>query len=506
MLKRGISTLVTLLFLFNYVFGYEIHNVSNSHNSNSLLADIAIDIKGFLHVIWIEQDGISSHLYYSKSKDDGKNWSIPAKVTKEGWNYQPAIDVDSQGNPHIVYHDQSQGNLIVYHVVSYDGGNTWSYRVDVSRQYEEGWSGSPQLQIDKFDRIHTVWHHSEGDIYTGVYYSISQDGGTTWTFPLKLSEDFAVAEGPEIYVNKDNNPHVIWQDARYDFRPKKILYRYYNGNEWSDELIVHSDDEHKAGACIVVDSNDIIHITWNQAWTEHGVFYRSFNDNVWSNLEIISIEPGGLRHAPKLAVDSNDNLVAVWQENESYWDGEKFSEPFNVYYNFFTGYWHEPQQIEEGPLSYDVEIRIDIDHKNYGHIVWSKGNKFDFSREVYHMKFNPYPYIEISVDIKPNSFPNAINLGSQGNVPVAIFSTADFDATNVDPTTVTLAGASVKLKGKGTSMASFEDVNGDGLEDIMVHVDTTALELTLGDMEAILEGETFDGVSIRGVDTVRIIE
>jgi hypothetical protein len=119
--------------------------------------------------------------------------------------------------------------------------------------------------------------------------------------------------------------------------------------------------------------------------------------------------------------------------------------------------------------------------------------------------FEYYGVIEVSIDIKPGSDPNSINLGSQGNVPVAILSTADFDATNIDPTTVTLAGASVKLKGKGTPMASFEDVNGDGLMDIVVHVDTTAFELSLGDTEALLEGETYDGVCIRGTDTVRIV-
>jgi len=113
--------------------------------------------------------------------------------------------------------------------------------------------------------------------------------------------------------------------------------------------------------------------------------------------------------------------------------------------------------------------------------------------------------VQVKIDIKPGSEPNSINLGSQGNIPVAIFSTETFDATTVDPITVTLAGASVKLKGKGTPMASFEDINGDGFDDIVVHVDTTALELIAGDVEAVLEGETYEGTRIRGVDTVRIV-
>ena len=114
--------------------------------------------------------------------------------------------------------------------------------------------------------------------------------------------------------------------------------------------------------------------------------------------------------------------------------------------------------------------------------------------------------IPVEIDIKPGSYPNSINLGSGGNVPVAIFSTNFFDATTVDPTTVTLAGAGVKLKGKGTPMASSEDVDEDGLIDIVVHVDTSVLQLSSTNTEAILEGETFDGVIITGKDTVRIVK
>lgn len=116
-----------------------------------------------------------------------------------------------------------------------------------------------------------------------------------------------------------------------------------------------------------------------------------------------------------------------------------------------------------------------------------------------------FPVITVIIDIKPGTFPNSINLGSGGSVPVAIVSTASFDATIVDPLTVTLAGATVALKGKGTPMASFQDVNGDSLLDLVVHVSTKALQLSDGDTVAVLEAQTFGGTRIRGTDLVRIV-
>lgn len=112
---------------------------------------------------------------------------------------------------------------------------------------------------------------------------------------------------------------------------------------------------------------------------------------------------------------------------------------------------------------------------------------------------------DVTIVITPGGNPNSINLRSRGTVPVAVLSTAAFNATRVDPMTVTLAESPVKLKRNGTPMAAFEDVDGDGRLDLVVHVDTQALRLDAADTEAVLVGRTLDGTDITGTDVVRII-
>ncbi len=65
------------------------------------------------------------------------------------------------------------------------------------------------------------------------------------------------------------------------------------------------------------------------------------------------------------------------------------------------------------------------------------------------------PSINVEIDIKPGSDPNSINLDSEGVIPVAILTTSvedgdsiDFDAADVDQTTLTLAGAAAREKSK----------------------------------------------------------
>ena len=120
------------------------------------------------------------------------------------------------------------------------------------------------------------------------------------------------------------------------------------------------------------------------------------------------------------------------------------------------------------------------------------------------------PTILVEIDIKPGSYPNSINLGSYGLVPLAILSSAEFDATTVDAESVELAGAGVAVRGKSNKyMAHQEDVNGDGLVDLMVQVATENLDPdSFQDGFAILTGnllEEFGGTLIEGADEITIV-
>ena len=122
----------------------------------------------------------------------------------------------------------------------------------------------------------------------------------------------------------------------------------------------------------------------------------------------------------------------------------------------------------------------------------------DDGDDVNYDDFVLFPVLLVDVDIKPGSYPNSINLGSKGVVPVAVLTTGDFDASTVDPVTVQFADA-FPLRWV------MEDVDHDGDLDLLFHFKTQELNLDMNSTEATLIGETFDGMPIQGMDTVKIV-
>ena len=110
--------------------------------------------------------------------------------------------------------------------------------------------------------------------------------------------------------------------------------------------------------------------------------------------------------------------------------------------------------------------------------------------------------VTVDIDIKPGGFPNSVNPRSSGVTPVAILTTATFDATTVNPATVRFGATGTEAAPLHTAL---EDVDGDGDIDLILHFRTQATGIQCGDTSASLSGQTLNGQQIHGSDSVRTV-
>lgn len=117
--------------------------------------------------------------------------------------------------------------------------------------------------------------------------------------------------------------------------------------------------------------------------------------------------------------------------------------------------------------------------------------------------------INVSVDIKPGSDLNSINICSNGAVPIAILGSDTLNVYDVNTETLRFSEAAVKVVGKKDpkSLCSYSDVNGDYKDDLICHYVTSDIAGVDGESStADLIGELHGGTQFSGTDSVNIVK
>ena len=190
--------------------------------------------------------------YYFYSEDGGYSWTTGNLTSTQGVCGDPSIIADSEGNFyffHLSYPDV--GNWIDRIVCqkSTDGGTTWSdgtyTGLNGTKAQDKEWSS-----IDRSNNyIYLTW--TQFDAYGStaemdsslILYSGSQDGGLTWTDPVRISQtagdcidDDETVEGAVPAVGTNGEVFVAWAGRKVNGELAIMFDRSYdNGETWLEE-------------------------------------------------------------------------------------------------------------------------------------------------------------------------------------------------------------------------------------------------------------------------------
>ena len=219
-------------------------------------------------------------------------------------------------------------NYDIFFTKSEDNGTTFSKPLNLSNN--PGFSEHPQIALSK-NGIFVIWGDNTDSKNIDVMFTKSEDNGTTFSKPLNLSNNSQYSNNQEISAFNEN-VYVVWQDTdRNNYQNSSVFFKRSidNGNTFNDVAIELANNTNNAYPK-VNSYKDFVYVVWN---SENNT--ASKNDKN-SGLFFIKSSDKGNKFENKIRVAQNnfgESQIAVNQsEIFIVWGGLHGKNIENIYY------------------------------------------------------------------------------------------------------------------------------------------------------------------------------
>ena len=212
------------------------------------------------------------------------------------------------------------------------------------------------------------------------------------------------------------------------------------------------------------------------------LYHNNGNNNAWLNVKLVGSVSNRSAIGAKVRVNATYRDASRWQLREiSGGDGQSHQQSLNAEFGLA-----------------DAEIIDTV------RVEWPSGVVQELHNVAPRQFLKITEPLPVGIDIKPANGTNLIQPFSRLLIPVALLGSARLDVRDVDLASLGFGperAPSVRAEG----WPSDEDVNGDGLLDLVTAYRTSATGIAPGDTQACLSGELEDGTPFEGCDAITTV-
>ena len=368
-------------------------NISNSA-PNSNFPAICSDRRGWLHVVWEENVGSVwglNDIYYACRVDSV--WTLPLNVSNDSFaSWGPDVAVDTLNRVHVVWFNYETGKIMwtmcedgvwttpvsisdsvpyacqgcrvavnpldnavhcVWHDLgsdtkdadvwhTYFDGEKWSIPENVT--HDPSRSIWPDVAVDSLGRIHLVWEDCLSSQHDGahIYYTRYENG--VWLPFEDISPNCEGTVDPRIAIDRDNNPHVVWEERENGYW---VYYTYFDGSQWVEPILVGEHISHTP--TVAVDEVNKAHITWSYTPNEslHIVAYACYYQGICetTRVQVSGNNPYNRALLPQICIEDS-TIHVVWVDHTLSDSGE-------IFYSY-SEYFSSVPEIDNGSFPFVV--------------------------------------------------------------------------------------------------------------------------------------------------------
>jgi hypothetical protein len=260
-------------------------------------AAIVRDSRGVYHQMLrrIISDRPDSDLVLRTSRQILTGWSDPITVRSgEGAdNVCFSIALDSRDRMQCIYSDDKQGNFENFYMYSDNLGTTWTTPLRLTNNAGASWNCSVAT---RGNNVYLLWD-SDTSLMPGwvsynpqLFFRASFDRGKTWQAEKQVipSERTSSAWSPSIYLDSRGTIHVFYHDSRGGARELFYCYSTNQGDSWSTETAITPDDDTLSELpAVVFDPQERFHLFWldHRIADNLGIYHCMAADSVYDGVQ-----------------------------------------------------------------------------------------------------------------------------------------------------------------------------------------------------------------------------
>ncbi len=365
---------------------------------------IAMDDGGNAIAVWSQYDGTRYNNWAKRYSAAGGSWGTAELIEThdDGNAGRPQIDMDSEGNAIAIWlQDDDPGS-------DYQG-NLWANRRDASTGswgtavlIETNDSDHPesyQIAVDHDGNAIAVWMQDNDPGSSAEEYYIWVNRYTAATGSWGTPENLGGGTDPQIAMDSNGNAIAVFDSGL------NILACRYNstaGSWGTADQAGLKYENWEADQQIAMDPSGNAAIVWtNQRVVpsfERDVWANSYDAAAgsWGTAELIintALEDVGEK--PNIAMDSEGNAIAVWNQNVNF-----YSNAYNLFANKYhssSGSWDTPKLISNDLYGMNTDAfpenpQIVIDTDGNALVVWDQREDISLYGGIYNIWANRFAF------------------------------------------------------------------------------------------------------------------
>lgn len=302
-----------------------------------VIKDLYLDTEGMLHLLFYSEEVMGSYIYYSRAPviEAGRvrAWSKPVVA---GVNASTVADAKlafhPDGSISILYVGQDQG-VGLYESISDDDGETWSAPVAISLELADSrWPTNIMPVFDGNGVLHAVWAIvNERGVGDEIYYARYSENEAEWSQPFLIAsraEEEYSTNWPAI-ASYGNQLIIVYQDSF----PATKWMRISNdgGITWTAPSRPFLHIGEYGTPVMIQDSAGVLHLILGNRIGDpavHGMWHTTWQGSFWGELTPIVSGPQSEVFDPSgasVALIRGNTLLVTWWNNTGNRNGVWYS-------------------------------------------------------------------------------------------------------------------------------------------------------------------------------------